>query len=163
MHVKEIMSQPVVTCPVESTLDTPARLMWEFDCGVMPLVDHDGRLTGIITDRDICMAALIQGKPLHEIHSTSAMAGQPFVCHLDDTVETAEQMMCEAQVRRIPIVDADGRPVGVVALNDLARLAAHARKSGVDRELIHTLAAVSQPRAKELPIAQAAVVATAVA
>lgn len=57
MHVNEIMSQPVVTAPTKCTLDAAARLMWEFDCGIVQIVGDDGRLAGVITDRDICMAA----------------------------------------------------------------------------------------------------------
>ncbi len=157
MHLKEIMSQPVVSCPVDSQLDAPARLMWEFDCGVIPLVGDDGRLQGIITDRDICMAALSQGKPLHEIRASSAMAARPVACHVDDSVEAAEQLMRDAQVRRIPIIDGEGRPVGIVGMTDLARKAAHAKKSGVDRELVQTLAAVCRPRARAIPVTKTAV------
>ena len=57
MHVSELMSHPVVMCPADATLDQAARLMWEFDCGTIPVQDTDGRLVGIVTDRDICMAA----------------------------------------------------------------------------------------------------------
>ena len=157
MHLKEIMSQPVVTCPVDSTLDVPARLMWEFDCGVIPLIADDGRLAGIITDRDICMAALSQGKPLHQTRTSSAMTARPVACHVDDAVEAAEQLMREAQVRRLPVIDGEGRPVGVVALSDLARLAAHAKRSGVDRALVQTLAAVCRPRPRAVSAGTAAV------
>jgi CBS domain-containing protein len=67
--------------------------------------------------------------------------------------------MRESQVRRLPVLDEDGRPAGLVSLNDLARLAARAKKSGVDRELVETLAAVCQPRAVGTSIAQQASVA----
>ena len=150
MHVKDIMSHPIVTCPVDSTADVPARLMWEFDCGLIPMTDNEGRLAGIITDRDICMGALTQGRPLCEIPAASAMAKDVVACHPDDTVEAAEAVMRINQVRRVPIVDHDNRPVGVVAMNDLARLAARARRSGVDRELVETLAAVCHPRGQHL-------------
>jgi CBS domain-containing protein len=146
MHLKDVMSQPVVTCPVTSTLDVPARLMWEFDCGVIPLTDDEGRLGGIITDRDICIAALTQGKPLHEIPVAGAMAAYAAVCHAEETVEAAERLMKSAQVRRVPVVDGEGRPVGLVSLNDLARLAVHARRSGVDREFVQTMATICRPR-----------------
>jgi len=146
MHIKDIMSHPVVTCPVDSTADVPARLMWEFDCGVIPMTDQEGRLAGIITDRDVCMAALTQNKPLGDIQAASAMAKNVAACRPDDSVEAVETAMRANQIRRIPIIDADGRPVGLVAMNDLARLAARARKSGVDRELVETLATVCQPR-----------------
>jgi CBS domain-containing protein len=145
MHIREIMSHPVVTCPVDSAADAPARLMWEFDCGVIPLVDREGRLAGVITDRDLCMAALTQDKPLREIRLSSAMPKQVFSCHTEDSVESVEQIMRDNQIRRVPVVDGEGRPVGVVAINDLARLAARAKRSGVDRELVATLAAVCKP------------------
>ena len=157
MHLKEMMSHPVVTCPVISTLDVPARLMWEFDCGVIPLTDDEGRLSGIITDRDICIAALTQGKPLHEIQAAGAMAAHPVVCHTEETVESAESLMKSAQVRRVPVVDGEGRPVGLVSMNDLARLAARAKRSGVDREFVQTMAAICRPRPREIAIEQGAV------
>lgn len=146
MRIKDIMSQPAVTCPVDSTADVPARLMWECDCGVIPLVDHDGRVAGIVTDRDLCMAALTQDKPLREIQVSTAMARSVASCMPEDTVESAEAVMRANQVRRIPVVDGDGQPIGVLSMNDLARLAARGRKNGLDRDFVQTLAVVSEPR-----------------
>lgn len=146
MHIHEVMTHPVVTCPVDSSADMPARLMWEFDCGVIPLVDADGRLAGIVTDRDLCMAAYTQNRPLTEIRTASAMAKDVVRCHQDDSIETVESLMRDNQIRRLPVVDAESRPVGVFAMNDLARLAGSAKKNGVDREVVRTLAAVCRPR-----------------
>jgi CBS-domain-containing membrane protein len=148
MHIKDIMSHPAVTCPAASTLDHAARLMWEFDCGIIPVVDDEGRLTGVITDRDICMAAYTQGRPIATIPVTTAMASHAVAVHGDDVIEQAEELMRENQIRRLPVLDGNGRPIGLVSMNDLARLAAQARKSGVDRELVRTLAAVCKPREK---------------
>jgi CBS domain-containing protein len=121
MHVKEIMTHPVVTCSVDSYLNFVARLMWEHDCGTIPVVDREGRLAGIVTDRDICMAAYTQGGVLASIPVTTAMAKHVLASHVDDSVETAEELMTEGQVRRVPVIDNDGRPIGIVAMNDLAR------------------------------------------
>jgi CBS-domain-containing membrane protein len=120
--------------------------MWEFDCGIVPIVNDEGRLAGVVTDRDICMAAYTQGRALADIPVTTAMARQVVAVHRDDSVEEVETLLADNQVRRLPVLDSDGRPVGLVSMNDLARLAARAKKSGVDRELIETLAAVCQPR-----------------
>jgi len=147
MQIKEIMTSPVVSCPASATTDHAARLMWEFDCGIVPVVDDDGRLAGVITDRDICMAAYTQGVSLAAIPVTSAMARQVVAAHLEDTVESVESLMRASQIRRVPILDRDDRLAGIVAMNDLARLAARAHRSGVDRQLIKTMAAVCQPRA----------------
>jgi len=147
MHIKDIMSHPVVSCPAGSTLDQAARLMWEFDCGIIPVVNDDGRLAGIVTDRDICMAAYTQARPLASIPISTAMAKQVIAVHFEDPIEQAEELMRDHQIRRMPVLDSESRPVGLISMNDLARLAARARKSGVDRELVRTLAAVCQPRA----------------
>ena len=147
MRVSEVMTNPVMTCPAGSTLNAAARLMWEHDIGALPIVDFEGRLTGIATDRDISMAAYTQGKRLDEILVDTAMAKDVLVCHMNDSVDALEELMQRGQVpadRRF--VDNDRRPVGIVALNDLARLAARARKSATDRELIATIAAVCEPR-----------------
>ena len=146
MRVREIMSSPVVTCSEGSRLNDVARAMWERDCGSIPVVDTDGRLRGIVTDRDICMAAYTQGKPIQEIPVTSVMAAHVLVCHVDDSLEMAEQLMREGQVRRIPVIDNDGRPAGIVSLNDVTRAAADQRRSTVDREVVETMAAVGEPR-----------------
>jgi CBS domain-containing protein len=146
MHVKELMSHPVVTVPSASRLDQAARLMWEFDCGIIPVTNDDGRLAGVVTDRDICMAAYTQGQPLHHIEVTSAMAKAVIAVYENDSIDSVERLMQENQIRRVPVLDHDGRPVGIVSLNDLARVTAKARRSANDRELVTTLAAVCAPR-----------------
>jgi CBS domain-containing protein len=148
MHVKDIMSHPIVTCHVSGTLDHAARLMWEYDCGVVPIVDDTGRLAGVVTDRDICMAAYTQGQPLSAIPVTTAMSRQVVAVHADDLIEQVETLMRDHQIRRLPVLDNDNRPLGLVSMSDLARLAARARKSAVDRELVVTLAAVGRPRTR---------------
>jgi CBS domain-containing protein len=146
VRIRDVMTQPAMTCPVESTAEQAARLMWECDCGFVPLVDEEGRVVGVITDRDIAMAALTQGRTLGDIPVKSAMAGAVTLVRDDDVVESAERLMREAAVRRLPVVGDDDRPVGVLSLNDLARLAARAKKSAVDRELVQTLAAIGRAR-----------------
>jgi len=146
MQIKDIMSHPPVIAPPSSTADEIARLMWEFDCGIVPIVGDDGRLAGVVTDRDICMAAYTQGRPLAQIGIASAMAKMPVACHDTDAIEAAEELMRVNQIRRLPVLDLENHVVGVISMNDIVRLAAHAKKSGIDRELVQTLAAVCQPR-----------------
>jgi CBS domain-containing protein len=120
--------------------------MWEYDCGLVPVVNDDGRLAGVVTDRDICMAAYTQGQPLHAIPVTTAMASNVLVGRADEAIEDAERSMRDAQIRRLPIVDEAGRPEGVLSLNDIARATARTKKSTLDRELVATLAAICEPR-----------------
>jgi CBS domain-containing protein len=146
MNAKTVMSHPVISAPAESTLGLVARLMWDFDCGIVPLVDDEGRIAGVITDRDICMAAYTQGKPLGAIRATSAMASGVVACRPEDTIESVEKLMRDNQLRRVPVLDADGRPIGLVSLNDIAQIAASGRKGAADRAVVQTLAAIGQPR-----------------
>jgi CBS domain-containing protein len=76
------------------------------------------------------------------------MTRKVFSCHADDSLNAAERLMGEKQIRRVPIVDGDNRPVGILSLNDVARHAASRSKNGLDRELAQTLAAICEPRAQ---------------
>jgi len=147
MHANDLMSYPAITCSASGPLSVAARLMWENDCGVLPVIDDSGRLVGMITDRDICMAAFTQGATLDAIETRTAMAPNVLACRPDDPVESVERLMKDGQVRRIPVIDDDHRPVGVVSLNDLARHAAGEGRTQVNREVVSTLATISEPRA----------------
>lgn len=151
MNVEELMSKPAMTCRLDETLDTAAKKMWDVDCGVLPIVDGDGRLVGILTDRDICMSAWSRGRLLNAIRIEEAMSKQVFSVTPDQEVSVAELLMAENRIRRIPVIDKNGKPVGVVSMNDLAREAVRSKsrlKDGIV-QAIHTLAAICQPRKRE--------------
>jgi CBS domain-containing protein len=151
MKVEQLMSRTVKTCRATETLNRAAQLMWENDCGCIPVVDDDGRAVGIVTDRDVCMAAYTQGGQLDALPVATAMARDLRSCHATDTIVEAESIMRAAQVRRLPVVDAGGRLVGLLSLNDIAREVARQRgtkrKPAVgNEELAMTLAAICTPR-----------------
>lgn len=151
MRVQDLMSHPAITCDVNDDLNVPAKLMWDHDCGVILVVRGDGKLEGVITDRDICMAAYTQGRSLDQILVNSVMAKHVVSAHPDQKLGEVERMMAEHQVRRIPVVDEDNRPVGVLSLNDLALESVEPdtrMKDGVSK-VAHTLAAVCRPRVEE--------------
>jgi CBS-domain-containing membrane protein len=149
MKIDEIMTRDVRGISPDDTLGTAAQIMWENDCGAVPVIESDGRLVGIVTDRDICMAAQLQGTPLHESRVSSAMARDVKTCSPRDTPVTVQAIMQQNKIRRVPVVDAQGRLVGIVTLGDLAYLVSR-RPDGADgmtwTAVGHTLAAVSQPR-----------------
>lgn len=175
MQVKECMSAPVRVARTVDRLDAAARVMWDGDCGFCPVVDGSGQLVGVLTDRDLCMAAYTQGRSLGEIPVAAAMARTLRACRPEDTVAVALQTMAEIQVHRLPVIDARGMVVGVVSLSDLLR-AAMARPAALDANaVVRTLAAVTAPRqaanasklpeavpaASKLPVAEAVVPAAA--
>lgn len=150
MRVREIMTTEVVSCRESDDLGAVARLMDRFDCGCVPVTREDGRLCGVVTDRDICLTAARSGKPLQELLAGGEMTRSLRTCSPDASVAEAEHVMREAQVRRLPVVDEDGVLVGLLSLADVAREAAHERRlrhHEVSRlEIGDTLAAICQPR-----------------
>ncbi|AKF02938.1 CBS domain-containing protein [Sandaracinus amylolyticus] len=152
MRVEEIMTRDPRCCAPQDDVSTAARIMWEQDCGVVPVVDDEGAPVGMITDRDICMAAYTRGAKLSDMSIETVMSRDVRTCRASDPIGSAERVMANAQVRRLAVVDDRGRVIGVVSLGDLAR---SRRRSPIRRTVEHlfadvarTLAAISQPRAE---------------
>jgi CBS domain-containing protein len=150
MRVDTIMSRVIATCAPGDSLDHAARLMWQQDCGCLPVcLDEGRRLAGIITDRDICMSALFSGKPLHALQVETAMAREVQSCRAEETVAEVQRRMSDLRIRRLPVLAADGALAGLVSLADLAREAARQQNSprhGIScSEVCSTLAAICSP------------------
>ena len=118
MKIKDVMSRDVATCTPQDNLATAAIRMWNRDCGVLPIVD-DGRVRGMLTDRDICMALALKGQKPAAVNVAEVVNGPVYGCSLDTEVAEALAIMHDRQVHRLPVLD-DGRLAGVVSLNDLA-------------------------------------------
>jgi CBS domain-containing protein len=148
MQAQDLMSHPAVTCHVSDPLTVPAHLMWEHDCGAIPVVREDGKLAGMITDRDICMAAFTQSRRLDEIVVGAVMSKDVISVQPYQRLDEIEQRMTEHQVRRIPVVDSEHRPIGVVSVNDLAIESAQpdTRMTNGPAKVVRALAAICQPR-----------------
>ena len=147
MRIEELMNQPAICCGINDMAHEATKLMWEQDIGCVGVTDDEGRLTGVVTDRDICMASYTQGKPPQQIPIIDVMSKQVYACRPSDTIETADRMMGEKQIRRLPIVDGDNRPVGFLSMNDITRGAAAGRTDGVgEREVVQVMSAIGQPR-----------------
>lgn len=123
LRVESVMTEAVRSCSPDEPLNAAARQMWEHDCGAVPIVSGDGKLLGIVTDRDLCMAAYTKGLSLAAITVKEVMARHVHTCRPDDSLERAASLMAEGQVRRLPVVDAEHRLVGIVAMADIARSA----------------------------------------
>lgn len=151
MKVKDLMVTDVKSCAAYNTLNTAAQTMWDNDIGCVPVVDNDRRVLGMLTDRDVCMAAYIQGVPLTGSLVTSAMSNQVFSCAPDDDIASAEKLMREKQVRRLAVIDAQGRLTGIIALNDIAREGERETqlkktREVSDAEIARVMASVCAPR-----------------
>ena len=135
MKVEQIMNRDVKVCYAQDTLNRPAQIMWDEPCGAVPVVDGQYKPVGFLTDRDICMAAYTQGKPLHEVRVETAMARKVVSCRSDDDLSSAAGLMRQNRTRRLPVVDLNGVLVGLLSLDDLACEAARSLRGGINDEL----------------------------
>lgn len=124
LNVEDVMTSLVHTCQVGDSLERAAQLLWENDCGCLPVVDTEGVVRSMITDRDICMAAYTGGCSLRELRVEDSMSGGLVACRADDELAAAAGRMAAHQLRRLPVVDDAGRVRGVLSVNDLACCAA---------------------------------------
>ena len=152
MRVEELMTRTVQACHPEDSLERAAQLMWEKDCGGVPVCITDGttQVVGMITDRDICMCAYLQGKALRELKVSEAIAGQQVrVCRSSDSVSEAKNAMRQMRVRRLPVINSQGELVGVLSLADLAREAVrqqgYPQRQLTDADVNDTLATICGP------------------
>jgi CBS domain-containing protein len=118
MKVSEMMTRDVRTARPEQTIIDAARLMAECDCGALPVEEQD-RLVGMITDRDIVVRAVAQGRA--DARIADVMSRDIKYCFDDEDVESVAHNMADIQMRRLPVVNRDKRLVGILSLGDIAR------------------------------------------
>jgi len=118
MKVREIMTIEVATASPDSTLEEVASMMKEEDAGAIPVLDDD-QLVGIITDRDIVLRCIAEGKDPTETNVEDILTDNPFTIEPDADVDEAARLMSERQIRRLPVVE-DGELLGVISLGDIA-------------------------------------------
>jgi len=154
MKIEDLMTRRVVAARADTELAHVARLMWDNDCGSVPVVDAEDKVVGILTDRDVCMGAHFSGRALRELRAASCMASELVTCRPNDSVETVVKLMGTKKVRRVPVTDSAGRLVGLVSVGDLLGAAARAAtkdKKPIHAALIEALTAICErPRNEEV-------------
>lgn len=144
--VRDLMSTTVSVCHPHSSLCEAAQIMWQRDCGFVPVVGMATKtIAGVITDRDIAMSAAIHGQSLHDVQVHAAMNPTVHTIGADDSLKAAHELMRAEQLHRLPVVDAEDRVVGVLSLNDLARHAIDAKTSTAGRDVAQTLGEIGKP------------------
>jgi CBS domain-containing protein len=142
MRAQDLMTNEPACCTPNSTVREAAQLMRDSDCGCVPVVQRQDsmRLVGVVTDRDIACRCVAEGKspdtPVGDV-----MTANPQCCHPEDDLAAVEQIMIEAQVRRVPVVDARACCVGMIAQADLAL---HGEAVS-DREVGRVVERISEP------------------
>jgi len=149
MKISSIMNPNVETARADDDLAKTAMVMWRKDCGFVPVVDEaSGRVVGVITDRDICMASATRHDAPESISVRDTMASHVWTCRTEDEVDTALETMRANQVHRLPVVDEGDRLAGVISFSDIVR---HATQDGKirsigDHDLISAYRTIKSPR-----------------
>lgn len=164
MKVKDVMTAGAATCMPETSLAEAASLMWENDCGTLPVLGVEGRVVGMVTDRDICFGTTTKNLAPSEVSVGEVITGQVYACSPDDDVRDALKTMRRERVRRLPVVGADGTLQGIISMNDVV-LSAEQPSDGLAPELsygdvVETYKAICThaliPQVAEQPAAHAA-------
>jgi CBS domain-containing protein len=119
MKVKEVMTQSAVCCGPETNVGRAAELMWNRNVGMLPVVDNDGKLIGVLTDRDICIAMGTRNRLPGELTVGEIAIREIFTCKPNEDIHEALYEMGNHQVRRLPVVNDQGVPQGVLSMDDL--------------------------------------------
>jgi CBS domain-containing protein len=136
MKIKELMTSDVKSCGLDTNLAAAAKIMWEEDCGAVPVTDEGGHVVGVITDRDICIAGATRPSAEGEIPVRDVISDALYTCAPSDDARAALETMRQRKVRRLPVVDAGGQLAGIVSINDIAMHARVGKGSEVPAEAV---------------------------
>jgi CBS domain-containing protein len=119
MKVKELMTPDAKAIWLTESLADAARLMWENDCGVLPIIKDGRKVIGLITDRDVCMASAMRDRNPSAISVEEVMTGQVYAVNPEENIDQALQLMQQHQIRRLPVIDPEGELQGILSMNDI--------------------------------------------
>jgi CBS domain-containing protein len=139
IRCRDIMTRNVTTCRPDTPIFEVARIMRDEDIGSLPVIGEDGKLEGIVTDRDLVVEGLTADKPEAELRAEDCMTDDLFTANQNDRLVDVINDMGDHQVRRVPVVDGRGRLVGIIAMADIAV------QTNKDSELEDALEDISKP------------------
>lgn len=160
MKVKEVMTATPYYCQPETNLGSATELMWNANCGFLPVEGANGKTVGVVTDRDICVALGTRNRLPGDVTVGEVMSGKLYSCDPDDDIHIALQTMREGKVRRLPVIDKNGTLAGVVSTDDIL-LRAEPTSMGKHPELssdevIRTYRAITQRQVSQVATKTAA-------
>lgn len=133
MSIRDAMTRDPVTCEPTTSLRLVATIMLDHDCAAIPILSS-GEVVGIVTDRDIACRAVARGWNAAELPASAVMTAPLVAIHPDETFDGAAQVMKENHVHHLPVIDDDGRLVGIVAQSDLGRRMSNRELGQLTRE-----------------------------
>jgi CBS domain-containing protein len=145
MRVQDIMKRLPATTTVRSTLADVGRQMATIGCGIVPVVDEQQRLVGVVTDRDLCLALSHANVPASDLTVSAAMTAPPHTCREHDDLESALEKLGRHRVRRLPVVDDFGRVAGLFSLDDAALRYSEVESRTLGASIARALRAICEP------------------
>ena len=142
MKVKKLMTAEVEFCHLEDDLTKAVEIMWRRDCGAVPVISGDMRVIGMITDRDICIAAGSRRQKPSKIKIGEVVTnGNPVTCSADETAEDALKKMRRKQIKRLPVVSQNGALIGILSITDILL-----KDKKLKKKVFSALKAIAKPR-----------------
>jgi CBS domain-containing protein len=145
LRAGDLMSRHLLTVHPNDRVGHAARLMRDWDCGALPVVDWSGRLLGMVTDRDIAVRLVALEADARNAAVSDCMTREAIACHAEDSIRQCMRQMSRHQIRRLPIVNNQNQVVGMLSQSDLARHAGNYPGRGERRALANVMCAVSEP------------------
>jgi CBS domain-containing protein len=153
MRVEDVMTRSPAYCSPETNLAAAAEILWNRNCGVLPIVDSSEKVVGVITDRDMCVALGTRNQLPSEVTAKEVASGRVLGCAPNDDLRSAMATMADARVRRLPVIDATGRLRGILSMDDLIL---HTETGGAKKasepaaeDVVNTLKRVCAPPRRE--------------
>ncbi len=134
MKVQDVMMGTPATCNSGTNLGAAIEILWNRNCGILPVVNAENQVVGIVTDRDLCIALGTRNRLPGEITVAEVVSGKVFSCKPADDIQTALATMAQEQVRRLPVINVEGKLEGILSMDDVT-LHAEPRTSGKHPEL----------------------------
>jgi CBS domain-containing protein len=148
MKVKDIMTKSVSACDGQTNLSSAAIMMWDGDCGILPVVDDKEKVIGVITDRDLSIAMATKNKlPGDILVGEIVEKGNVEACSPDDDVKKTLEKMAEHQIRRLPVVNKEGYVQGMLSMNDVIRHAQADSRELSDKDVLKALKSICSQHA----------------
>lgn len=121
MKVSAIMTESPASCSLDMNLGAVAEIMWKNNCGFLPVVGSDEKVVGVLTDRDMCIAMATRNQLPADITAQQVTSGTVIACQAEDDITTVLETMGEKGVRRLPVLDAEGKLAGILSVDDIVR------------------------------------------
>ncbi len=144
MKVSKIMTKTVGFCQAEDDLSKAVEIMWQNDCGVVPIVDKESKVVGIISDRDAAIAAFLKKSVLAKISISDHISEKVVTCSEKDNVKKVLKKMKKHQINRLPVVDKKEKLAGIISITDI--LLAAGKDKSLKKKILKTLEAIGKPR-----------------